>query len=108
MLTHVEPHRFGVGAVQPLTQRYTPLVSWHNGEAAEHVVEHEPQVATPPRLASQPFAALPSQSAKPGRQVKLQLVPLQLAAALAGTGHAVHEAPHVATLASLPQALPHR
>src|SRR5690606_40607777 len=43
---------------------------------------------------SQPFEGSPSQSAKPGRHAKPHEAPSQVATALAGAVHGVHELPH--------------
>ena len=49
-----------------------------------------------PRLTSQPFAALPSQSAKPALQVNPQVPELHAGTALATPGHTVPHMPQLA------------
>lgn len=56
---------------------------------AAHARPHEPQFAVDARSdASQPFAATPSQSPKPGEQTSAQPPPTQAAGALVRIGHA--------------------
>jgi hypothetical protein len=55
------------------------------------VTEHDPQCATSDRSVSQPFAGLPSQSARPGAHVfAAQKPPWQVAVVAKGTEQGVH------------------
>src|SRR5204863_531092 len=58
------------------------------------------------RSTSQPSAGSPSQSEKPGSQVKPQAAPSQVAVACAGAGQAVPVGPQLAGSRSLAQAPP--
>lgn len=58
------------------------------------------------RFAVQPAAALPLQSAKPGVQVKLHVVPLHVAVEFGPLGHGVQSIPHVAGSVSLAHTAP--
>ena len=67
------------------------------------VCPHDPQL-----LASFPVSThAPPQRVKPALQLNPHVVPSHVAAALAGGAHALHEAPHVATLVLLAHAAPH-
>ena len=64
-----------------------------------HATPQRPQLpAAVKRLTSQPFDAMPSQSAKPSLQAKPHAPAAQVARALAGAGHALSHAPQWATL----------
>jgi hypothetical protein len=63
---------------------------------------HVPQwLGSLERFASQPFAGLLSQSAKPTLQVKPHDPIVQFAVAFGGVGHVVPQAPHVAVVLSV-------
>jgi hypothetical protein len=97
-----------VGARQLLVHATPPpLVAPQNGAGPEHVVVHEPHVAAACRSASQPLDGSRSQSAKPGLQVKPQLVPSHPVVALARAGQGMQRVPHVSVEVSAAQLVPH-
>ena len=63
VLTQLAPHSVGVAPPQELAQEYTPPLFLQREVAPEHCIPQPPQLAGVERSASQPFAALPSQSA---------------------------------------------
>lgn len=74
---------------------------------AAHARSHAPQCARVTRVStSQPLFASPSQSAKPGLQVKPQLPAAHVGMAFAAVGHGTQRVPQVATAASSAQAIP--
>jgi hypothetical protein len=91
----------------PPVHTYAPPTKPHVAPPV-HALPQLPQFAPERRSASQPFAGLPSQLAKSGLQVNPHVLPLQLAVALAGVGHGVQLAPHVAGSLSDTQPAPQR
>lgn len=76
----------------PISQ--TPLEQAAVAFATVHTFVQPPQcIGSPSRSASQPFAALPSQSANPRLHVNPQAPAVHVAAAFAGTTQALPHAP---------------
>ena len=69
---------------------------------------HDPHAAIVVVFVSQPLAELPSQSAKPLRQVEPHDPLRQTDLLFAGTGHSAHEVPQLAVLVSLKHVVPQR
>jgi hypothetical protein len=92
--THAAPHRV-CPAGQPGPQRPSAQL----GLAPAHAAPHIPQLRTSVcRLTSQPFAALPSQFAKPVLHTIPQDPPLHEGVAFGAAGHAPPQRPQCATV----------
>lgn len=89
--TQLDPQR--VSVPQPLTQR--PIAESHTGLAPEHTVPHAPQFIALSSDASQPFAALPSQSPKPLRHVYAQRPIAQFTVEFVRPAHTIPHAPQL-------------
>jgi hypothetical protein len=105
--TQLPPQLVSVLGTHPAEHVYPDPPAVHIADPPVHITPHAPQLVTDERDASQPLAALWSQSAKPLRHTNPQLVPLQVGWAFAGAGQAVHEVPQLATEVSDAQVLPH-
>ncbi len=96
-LTQVSPQRSGVSPEQATAheaRRAPPVtVTVHSGLAPPQTVPQAPQWSGRERSASQPLVASPSQSPKPGSQVKAQPVAPQAETAWAGAVQTVPQAP---------------
>jgi hypothetical protein len=91
-----------VSELHPLT--HSPLTASHTGVEPEHVLPQAPQFIAVSSEVSQPLAALPSQSPKPGLHVKPHTPLLHVAMAFAGTGQAFPQRPQLrGSLATLPE-----
>ncbi len=103
------PQRVRVAPEQPLLHENDAPSLEHSGVAPEHTVLHAPQWLARERSASQPFATMPSQSAKPGSQAPSRTQrPARHATALVTCESATHSVPHapqfIGSVAVLPQA----
>jgi hypothetical protein len=102
--TQEDPQRVCV-ATHPFVHIVVPLPEEQTGVVPLHIVPHAPQFDASARLASQPFAAAPSQSANPGSHAIVQAIPLHTPRAFVATGQAVPHAPQLA--ASLARSTSH-
>ncbi len=80
----------------------------HCGVPPLHRLAHVPHVAAVARSASQPFAAMPSQSAKPVTHANPHAVPSHVGVAFGiADGHGEHDVPQPRTLVFRVQLVPH-
>jgi hypothetical protein len=93
--SHDRPQR-NCPVAQPDT--HAPVIAEHTGVAAEHALPHRPHDVVAVSDASQPLAALMSQSAKPMLQVIPHVPIVHVAVELAASGHVLPHAPQLAAL----------
>lgn len=98
--THAAPQSESPGSHAARHARPPPALSLQTGVAPAHATPQPPQSLAVSRLASQPFDAIPSQSAQPGSQATIAQLPLAHVSLPCASAHVVPHAPQLDSVSS--------